>query len=201
MKKVVLTVSLVLVFSCVFSVFAYADFNYSDDLALLENDNAKVLPEKYSDDFDYSNFCGRLFLPYAGVDVALYNSYEQYVCNRQDSACFFNYESYDGYIIADHNTQEFSTLIYATPGEIGEIALADGSVQFIMCVSSFPGHNTEYAITDSNWNNVLGQYDITMYTCLDRWDNVQVCQWVYIDDDEVINADFQSALAVLQGLR
>ena len=50
----------------------------------------------YNDDNDYPNFCGRLHIPAAGVDVALYNNTDQETCNREDSACVFPKAPQDG---------------------------------------------------------------------------------------------------------
>lgn len=138
--------------------------------------------DKTSDDRNYYGFHGRLSIPDVDIDVALYDGVEQSVCDRWDSACIFPIAPYPGEIIADHCNQEFSTLTSVAVGTIGQITLADDTLLTIRCTEVFDGHNTGYSITDAGWNNVLGKYEYLMYTCINGWENVRVCQWEIIQD-------------------
>ena len=138
---------------------------------------AAEIAEKSADDMNYAGFCGRLSVPAVGINVAMYNSLDQGVCDRVDSACCFNLAPYSGYLIADHSNQDFSVLPQVTVGTIGGIVLANGDVTFIECEEVFQGHNTGSIITDGDYNVAVGQYDYLTYTCLNCWQNVQVCQW------------------------
>lgn len=176
MKKLasVITV-LILLFAALSGIGAYAE---AEEAVHLPRTGSSV--DKTKDDRRYWGFLGRLSIPEANIDVALYNSSEQSVCNRWDSACVFSIYPYTGKIIADHCNQEFSTLKKVTVGTLGEITMADGTVVPIRCAEMFDGHNSGAAITDANWKVVLGKYDYLTYTCVNGWQNVRVCQWEII---------------------
>lgn len=176
MKKLISAIIVLVLFcAAVFDVGMYAET--SDVVRLPHTDSVK---DKTEDDRRFYGFLGRLRIPDADIDVALYDSSEQSVCNRWDSACVFTIYPYIGKVIADHCNQEFSTLKKVTVGTLGEITLADGTVRPIRCVEMFDGHNNGAAITDGNWKVVLGKYDYLTYTCVNGWQNVRVCQWEII---------------------
>lgn len=131
----------------------------------------------YLDDNDYPDFCGRLYIPSVGIDVALYYGNDQAAADRTDSASIFQYSVYDGEIIADHSNQDFSKLFGVSVGDTGYIRLSDGGTVNIRCVEVFNGHNTGTELTDNDYNNVMGQYDYLMYTCRNGWRNILICQW------------------------
>ena len=133
--------------------------------------------DKTLDDRDYDGFCGRLTVSAVGIDVALYNSYAQSVCDRADSACCFAAPGYAGRIIADHSNQDFSVLTQITVGTTAEITDAEGDVTQLRCVQVLNGHNTGSTLTDDAYRNVMGCYDYLTYTCLNGWRNVRICQW------------------------
>lgn len=131
----------------------------------------------YADDNKYSDFYGRLYIPSVDIDVALYYKCSQSVVNRADSAAIFNWKSYSGEIIADHNNQDFKNLLDVNVDTIGYIELKNGEVINIKCVDILNGHNTGTEITDENYNIVMGKADYLMYTCKNGWRNVRICQW------------------------
>ncbi|MBR5604290.1 MAG: hypothetical protein IKW51_08835 [Bacteroidales bacterium] len=131
----------------------------------------------YDDDYNYSNFYGRLYIPSVGIDVALYYELSQSVTDRNDSAAIFTYDSYYGEIIADHSNQDFSKLLNVSVGTIGYIKLCNGDIINIKCVEVINGHNTGTELTDENYDIVMGKYDYLMYTCRNGWTNIRICQW------------------------
>lgn len=131
----------------------------------------------YLDDYNYPNFYGRLYIPSVGIDVALYYGNDQAATDRADSASIFAYGTYDDEIIADHSNQDFSKLFGVSVGDTGYIRLSDGGTINIRCAEVFNGHNTGTELTDSDYNNVMGQYDYLMYTCRNGWRNILICQW------------------------
>lgn len=131
----------------------------------------------YADDYNYSNFYGRLYIQSVGIDVALYYELSQSATDRVDSAAIFTYGSYDGEIIADHNNQDFGKLFDVVVGTTGYIQLSNGDVINIKCVDVLNGHNTGTELTDENYCSVMGQYDYLMYTCRNGWQNIRICQW------------------------
>lgn len=177
MKRII-TAVMAIVFAAA-SVFGLAP-SAAAQAFLPHTDTASAIAEKAVDDMNYAGFCGRLSVPQVGLNVAMYSSPSQSVCDREDSACCFNLSSYAGYIIADHNNQDFAVLPQVSAGTVGGIIDANGDVTFIVCTDVFQGHNTGSKITDGDYNNVLGTADYLMYTCLDCWQNVQICRWSVI---------------------
>lgn len=128
---------------------------------------------------------GRLTIEEVGIDVGLYNSNSQAVCDAVDSACFYHHPKEDGMIIADHAGQSFKTLTDVEVGTVGSITRQDGSVITIECKEVFDGHNDQ-GLVDENGNNVAGSYDYLTYTCLDSTGkNIRICQWEIIDSTGV----------------
>lgn len=133
--------------------------------------------DKYADDSDYSGFCGRLHIPAAGIDVALYRGYNQTITDRKDSANLFVWNGCPGEVIADHSNQDFCNLFSVGVGTTGYIQNADGSVINIVCVAVLNGHNTGSDLTDEDGVSVMGMAAYTMYTCRNGWQNVRICLW------------------------
>lgn len=130
----------------------------------------------YSDDVaEY--FHGRLYIPDAKIDVALYHTHKQAVTDRKDSANIFVWKDYSGETIADHNNQEFSKLFSVEVGMTGYIQLASGDIVNIECVEVFDGHNVGKDITDNDGVSAMGRADYMMYTCRNGWQNVRICLW------------------------
>lgn len=133
--------------------------------------------DKYADDGNYDGFCGRLYIPDVGIDVALYRGYYQSITDRKDSANLFSWNGCTGEIIADHSTQDFGALLAVTVGTTGYIQNADGSMINITCVAVLNGHNTGYDLTDEQGVSVMGKAAYAMYTCRNGWRNVRICLW------------------------
>lgn len=132
----------------------------------------------YTDDADYSNFVGRLYIPDVGIDVALYRSNKQYVVDRDDGAAYFDLNRWKKHmLIADHWTEAFATLKDVMVGMEAYIQRHDGTVDYYVCTEVFDGHNTGKYITDWNYNNVVPRAELLMYTCFDGWKNVKVTIW------------------------
>lgn len=179
MKRIITVImALVFAFSTVISLAPAA---FAEDSSNAPRTGySEAIAEKAKDDMYFAGFCGRLSIPGVGINVAMYSSLAQSVCDREDSACCFNLSPYSGYLIADHSNQDFWVLPSVTVGTVGGICQPNGDITYIMCMESYTGHNTGSMITDNNYNVVAGQYDYLMYTCLDGWTNVQVCQWSII---------------------
>lgn len=131
----------------------------------------------YADDDKHSNFYGRLYIPDALIDVALYNGIDQSITDRKDSANIFIYGEYLGWIIADHNFQEFHKLFSVKVGTDGYIVLENGDVVNLCCIKIINGRNTEYDLLDEDGISVIGKTDYLMYTCMNGWQNVRICLW------------------------
>lgn len=138
-----------------------------------EEDQIKL----YGNDNIFANFYGRLYVPDAKIDVALYKGYAQAICDRQDSANIFSFGLDVGKTIADHSNQEFRKLFSVKIGTQGYIKLENGDIINIVCTDIFNGHNNGVYITDEEGNNVMDVADYMMYTCRDGWRNVHICLW------------------------
>lgn len=115
---------------------------------------------------------GRFYVPSLGISVALYNSYEQWVCDNWDSACYFNYYSME--IIADHNYQGFSALNGSYIGMYAYIEYADGSRRDLTCTYISTGYN-DGSLHDSDYQ-MFGRdvvpCQVLCYTCLSDCYNI-----------------------------
>lgn len=131
----------------------------------------------YKDDNSFWGFYGRLYIPDAMIDVALYTGNAQGICDRQDSANIFSLGLDVGKTIADHSNQEFRKLFSVEIGTQGYIELENGDIINIVCVNVFNGHNNGVYITDEEGNNVMDVADFMMYTCRNGWRNVRICLW------------------------
>lgn len=132
-------------------------------------------PPDYTDDRNYENFVGRLYIDDINVDVALYNSNKQEVVDRDDSAAYFGWSGYT--LIGDHNTEAFAPLGTVKVGTITRIVREDGTIVYYECTDVFKGHNTGYRITDWDGNKVTAKADILMYTCFNGPRNIWVTLW------------------------
>lgn len=149
------------------------DFVLADAYARTEETQLKL----YSNDNVFVNFYGRLYVPDAKIDVALYVGYSQAICDRQDSANIFSFGIDEGKTIADHNNQEFSKLFSVKVGTQGYIKLQNGDIINIVCTDVFNGHHDGVYIVDEEGNNVMDIADYMMYTCRNGWRNVRICLW------------------------
>lgn len=140
---------------------------------------ASAATPDYSDDRDYDNFVGRLYIDNINVDVALYKSWEQAVVNRDDSAAYFGNPAHR--IIADHNTEAFAPLGTVKVGTITRIVKEDWTIVYYECVDIFKGHNTGTRITDWDGNKVTAKADILMYTCFNGPRNIWVTLWTQVE--------------------
>lgn len=131
----------------------------------------------YGDDANYYAYYGRLYIPDAYIDVALYYGLSQAAADRYDSAAIHDYPPYKGEIIADHTTQEFHKLFSVKVGTTGYIVLENGDCINIECVEVHNGHNTGFTLTDESYKNVMGTHDYLAYTCRNGWMNILITQW------------------------
>lgn len=131
----------------------------------------------YNDDESYYSYYGRLYIPDANIDVALYYGLSQYAADRQDSAAIHTYGGYYGEIIADHCNQDFHKLFAVKVGTTGYIQLENGDCINIECVDVYNGHNTGLSLTNESGKNVMGTHDYLMYTCRNGWMNILITQW------------------------
>lgn len=122
-------------------------------------------------------YYGRLYIPSANIDVALYYGDAQYITDKSDSANIFDICGYRGFIVSDHNNQEFSNLHKVAVGTTGYIETYDEGIIYIECVNALNGYNTGFTLVDKNADIVMGQADYTMYTYRDTWQNVFICLW------------------------
>lgn len=119
-------------------------------------------------------YVGRLYIDRVGVDVAIYDSWKQSVCDAKDSACIFQYGTHR--VIADHWNQGFDRIKQCKVGDIAYITDGNRTEQFI-CTSVLDGHNTDDGtLTDSEYNDFwnVKTEDLLMYTCNGNWRNIKI---------------------------
>ena len=119
------------------------------------------------------DYVGRFSVPGVGVDVACYDSSEQSVVDKKDSAAFF----YDcGHtIIGDHVDQGFGALKSVEVGQQAQLNTPDG-IEGYKCVDIIQGHNTGMELTDANYTNIAEMYPdaLVAYTCNGNWKDVTI---------------------------
>lgn len=131
----------------------------------------------YGNDCDYASFYGRLYVPDAGIDVALYYGNSQAITDRQDSANIYMWGTYTGESITDHNNQEFRKLFSVKAGTEGYIQLENGDIINIRCTEVLNGHNTGNELTNESGEPMQGKADYLTYTCRSGWYNIRICLW------------------------
>ncbi len=139
---------------------------------------------------------GRLMIPSAGINVALFSwinasvsetdpdkiveQVRQLIVDYEDSALLYN----DGYgsVIADHSNQDFMTLSNVKVGDPAYI-LAGDHVVSLKCNLVTDGINTGTGITDAEGKNITAGEDYTCYTCLEDWTHILVVGFEITDQD------------------
>lgn len=120
---------------------------------------------------------GRLTIPSLGVDVALFASSSQKVCDNQDSACYFRYGVQ--HVVADHKHQGFAAMKKAVPNKTKAYINWGTWTQAFICVDNFKGHNTGDILCDLDGNDCGHENSrgLLMYTCNENWRNITITYW------------------------
>ena len=171
---------------------APTDKPLSPEVQALTEENQKVMDELRQRQY----MEGRLVIPSAGIDVALFNwgtnpngssdpdkdveAVRQAVVDNSDSALLY-YDPPVGNIIADHSTQDFANLTNVKEGDAAYILSGDRIVS-LRCDLVTDGVNTGYGITDKDggWHH---EEDYTCYTCLEDWTHIQLVGFTMTDED------------------
>ena len=131
---------------------------------------------------------GRLIIPAAGIDVALFSSgagenvddMRQRVTDAYDSALLY----YDGlgFVIADHSNQAFASLSLVRTGDTAYI-LEGNSILTLTCKLAIRGINTGTGITDADGDPVTQDSLFTCYTCGEDWTQIYIVGLNEADED------------------
>lgn len=115
---------------------------------------------------------GRFYVPSLGIEVALYASSAQWVCDNWDSACYFNLDTLE--VIADHNYQGFSALNGSYIGMQAYIEYADGSRRYLTCSYIDTGFNDGilYNSAHQMFGYEVVPCQVLCYTCLSDCYNI-----------------------------
>lgn len=128
---------------------------------------------------------GRLVISSVNIDVALYNSNSQSVCDAEDSACFYYLGSNQGMTIADHSSQTFETLTMVTVGDTAVIKESNGGRIYLQCIEVVDGRNEGDYLVYSDGSIATGRSDYLTYTCLDTKGNIRICQWDIVNVENI----------------
>lgn len=144
----------------------------------------------YTDDARFKSFRGRLYIPDVEIDVALYRTNLQWVCDLKDAACYFDLYGSDCMLIADHVTQSFGPLLDVVEGDTAYINLKTGETVRMVCTDVFDGYDTDHAIVDGDRKDARRDADYLMYTCIpdSRNKEVRICLWDIIEKEVVGDA-------------
>lgn len=136
----------------------------------------------------HPGLAGRLLIPDAGIDVALYlwadlgyneDEMRQLITDAEDSALLYS-DGY-GFIIADHSNQEFRTLSSVRKGDVAYIIAGD-SILTLICDLRTNGINTGFGITDAYGDPVSLDEDFTCYTCGEDWTQIHIAGWQIVEE-------------------
>ena len=145
---------------------------------------------------------GRLLIPSAGINVALFawidtpvsaespdqiiEQVRQAIVDKEDSAAIYN----DGHgnIIADHSNQAFSTLSNISVGDDAYLLGGDYIIS-MRCDLVTDGTNTGNGITTADGKYANEGEDYTCYTCLKDWTHVLIVGFKITDRDSIDISD------------
>ena len=138
-----------------------------------------------------SGMSGRLIIPTAGIDVALFSDgpgedeaeIRQNICDQPDSAAYFTDGL--GMLVADHNNQSFSSLTQVQQGDKALI-LRGHSILTLECSLVTDGYNYGKGILDADGYYITSYEEYVCYTCKEDWNNVSVVGFKVLDEDYVI---------------
>lgn len=166
----------------------------SDVQALLEQNQ-----EVWQDIHRRDGMEGRLLIPSAGINVALFTwidipvvvdegqdkiieQVRQAIVDNEDSAALYN----DGYgnIIADHSNQSFSKLSAVSVGDEAYL-LAGDYIMSLSCDLVTDGTNTGNGITDKDGKPANEGEDYICYTCLEDWTHVLIVGFKITEKDSI----------------
>ena len=152
------------------------------------------------EDFEHMYY-GRLFIPGADINVALYYGYTTDITDREDSANIFFFGDGPGFTIADHNYQEFSKLFNVKIDTYGYIQHKYDGIVNIKCVDVFNGYNTGRYIVDENGVNAMDRTAYMMYTCRNNTRNVLICLWEIVPSGEMAGSNATDVAAYVEQRR
>ena len=146
--------------------------------------NLEVYQEKTQREY----MAGRLIIPSAEIDVALFlwgegeneDIMRQLVTDNLDSAML--YSDGVGQIIADHSNQDFATLHLVQEGDAAYILTGD-FILTLRCDMTTDGINTGFGITDAEGYPVSADEDFVCYTCGEDWVNIKIVGLQQTDED------------------
>lgn len=144
--------------------------------------------EVYREKTEREYMAGRLLIPSAGIDVALFlwgegeseDVMRQRVTDNVDSAML--YSDGIGQIIADHSNQDFATLPQVAVGDAAYILTGD-FILTLRCDLTVDGINTGFGITDTEGYPVSANEDFICYTCGEDWVNIKIVGLQQTDED------------------
>ena len=144
--------------------------------------------EVYAEKLEREYMAGRLLIPSAEIDVALFlwgegeneDVMRQNVTDNVDSAML--YSDGIGQIIADHSNQDFATLPLVQTGDAAYILTGD-FILTLRCDLTIDGINTGFGITDADGYPVSADEDFVCYTCGEDWVNIKIVGLQETDED------------------
>ena len=156
----------------------------SPEVQALMEQNAQTALERNMREY----MTGRLVIPSASVDVALFSDgvgedeaqIRQAICDAEDSAAI--YSDGIGIVIADHNNQAFQFLSEVQPGDRAYI-LRGESILSLECEVTFDGLNSGMGVTDADGIPATFYAEYICYTCGTDWTNVKIVGFRVIDED------------------
>lgn len=149
------------------------------DAAAEEHRVQQFLASAQAEVASHPGMVGRLYVPSAGINVGLYSApmssgtaNMQAVTDAADSCAYISGAIPGAILLADHNTQAFSSLTSIGQGTTGYIIRAD-RIEKIVATTVMNGHNNGN-LADSNMNPLGAIAPYIAYTCMSSWQNVRI---------------------------
>ena len=102
---------------------------------------------------------GRLYIPEAGINVAVYDctgqtlEEKQKIVDDEDSAAYFKVG--DVNLLADHNYQGFYKIQYAVPEKTAAFIQHGTTIDMYVCIENGVGINNKKRLIDANQNIIF----------------------------------------------
>lgn len=118
-------------------------------------------------------YIGNFQIESVGINVKCYDSHEQYIVDKKNSAAYFY--GFGHYIIADHKNQGFDAIKSCSIGTTATLTTENG-IQTFVCIDKIKGHNTGKYLTDETGVSISEYHEgaLVCYTCNENWQNITI---------------------------
>lgn len=129
------------------------------------------------------SMAGRFVVPAAGIDVAVFNSLDQSVCDAADSAAMG--PNAGNTLLADHNTQAFKRLTDCVAG-VKAYLVTDTGVHTYESAGAMSGRNAVTHLESGGGEPIPIIDGLVAYTCKEHWTHVTIVNFVHLSFEPAV---------------